>query len=140
MYKCFISKAYAEDLTTWHINFIRFGSAGLQLFGAIGVTLLVSRVKRTNPADWCLPPKIGRRGWFIMCAGTFFATVCAPALMQYGLFQIDVSVYTTLISLGPVWSLPIGVLTKGHRLTMRACIGSLMAAGGVIPLAMSIQA
>ncbi|CAE8611792.1 unnamed protein product [Polarella glacialis] len=131
-------KQHGRGSTTWHINLIRFGTAGIEIAIFLGAVVFTSRVMGRTPPDWCLIPKgLGRRGWAVLCLGVVFVTFVTPALTQYAIFEIEMAPYVTLTSTGPIWALPIGWVLKRERVSRRACCGSLLAVLGVVPLALA---
>lgn len=128
-------KEYGKEMSTWQINLLRFGSAGIEILAFLVALALVFWVLgRPTPAV-CEVPELGRRGWAFLCLGILFVTIMAPSLNQYAIFQLNLAVYVTLTSMGPIWALPIGLLVKRERVTVRSALGSLIAVGGIIPLA-----
>lgn len=135
-------KSGGQSLNTWQINMFRFGSAGLEIGVCLTAVAVASKGLGRPVPDWCVFPKdLGpssptmRQGWLLLMLGITFVTFAAPALSQYAIFEIQVAVFMTITSTGPVWALPIGFLVKRERPSLRAVVGSSMVVAGVIPLA-----
>lgn len=132
-------KKHARDLSTWHINLVRFGSAGLELGIFIATVAMLFRALGQPPPDWAEVPRLSPRSWELLALGVVFVTVLCPALTQYAIFELDIAVFVTLTSMGPIWALPIGLLVKGEPVTLRALVGSALAVCGVVPLAITVR-
>ena len=64
-----------------------------------------------------------------------FTTFLAPGLGNFALFRVSsLAVFSTLLCVGPIYSLPLGYLIKGERVTCRAVVGSVVAVLGVVPM------
>jgi len=131
-----LTKRHGRAMTTWHINVLRFGSAGFEIALFLLLASAAASMRGQQTLAWAALPRLSTRSWFMICTGVFFATFCTPALHQYALFQIDLAVYTTLISMGPVWALPVGVALKNEGVSLRTLLGSTFAVAGVVPMAL----
>jgi drug/metabolite transporter (DMT)-like permease len=124
-----ITKEYATHLSTWSINGIRFGSAaiGLAIGFAVGSIFRVVHDERTLAA----PQGMQRGAWARIWVGTLLATFICPALSQFALFEMDISVYSTLMALTPVHAIICARLVNGEHATAKAVAGSILAFTGV---------
>lgn len=117
-----VAKLGLEEISALQGTFIRMaaGGAGVLLFG------MASRRLR----HWVVPLRDPR------LAGTFVASV---AIVTFGGFwlslvamkNLDVSVANTLVSVEPVFVLPLAALFLGEKITFRTLFGTLAAVGGV---------
>jgi len=78
---------------------------------------------------WKMPSQSGR-AWTRVAAGAFFVTFLSPALSTYALFAMPLSLCLTLMSLSPVLALPLVVIMKRERISVRTILGSAMAVAG----------
>lgn len=63
--------------------------------------------------------------------GSLFGPFVAVWLMVYGLQNAPTGIVLTLLSLSPVWLLPLGAMFQGDRPTARESLGAVVAVGGV---------
>ena len=142
-----ITKKHAGKLLTWEINLVRFGFAA-----SLMCVLVVARGIGTGfgagplsghgcvgfaPARWRmhrLPVLGSARAWGLVLLGCLSTTFICPLLTAWALFRIDVAVYGTLTSTGPIYSLPVVRLLKKERVSWRAVSGAFVAVGGVLVL------
>lgn len=138
-----LTKQHGGALNTWEINLVRFGSAALALaLGAAfrgrtwGIERATSASAAGNASD--APrflPALTPREWAQVAAGVAFTTFLAPGLGNFALFRVtSLAVFSTLLCVGPIYSLPLGYLIKGERVTFRAVVGSVVAVVGVVPM------
>ncbi|KAL7536130.1 hypothetical protein ACHAXR_006932 [Thalassiosira sp. AJA248-18] len=159
-----LTKMYGVGMTTWSINLIRFGFAGVVLIcistgmrcsrrylqpeeyiepksevdevGSATMHIDNSNVTPTEPPppQWFELPTLTRIGWLQITAGVGLVTFLHPALGNYALFQIALGLAVSLGSIGPLYGLFMDWPFKGKRPTIYGCIGVLMAVAGVIIL------
>lgn len=153
-----LTKKYGVGMTTWSINLIRFGFAGVVLFCiSIGMRFrqCYSRSKEPieaksdtemhidnpNPAEdeqtpplWFELPTLTRTGWIQITVGVGLVTFLCPALSNYALFQIALGLAVSLGSIGPLYGLVFDWPFKGKRPTICGCLGTLLAIAGVVIL------
>jgi drug/metabolite transporter (DMT)-like permease len=145
-----ITKKYGVGMTTWSINLIRFGFAGLVLVGISTGMRLKQRVSRssktkynddaTNKDDACPTPQwfelpmLTRREWLKITTGVGLVTFLCPALSNYSLFQIALGLAVSLGSVGPIYGLILDWPFKGKKPTLHGCIGVFFAVAGVVVL------
>lgn len=156
-----LTKFYAAKMTTIDINLIRFGfAAGCMVVASASLstrsmcrrvdgfetenspddiqTAQNAKPTDTNTAWWALP-SMAVSGWWKVALGVFFVTFMCPALSNYALFKLDLGLTLTLLSLGPIYALPLGRVMKGEAVTWRGVLGACLAVGGVVALAFSYQ-
>ena len=138
-----LTKQHGGALNTWEINLVRFGSAALALaLGAAfrGRTWGIERATSASATDDATDaprflPALTPREWAQVAAGVAFTTFLAPGLGNFALFRVSsLAVFSTLLCVGPIYSLPLGYLIKGERVTFRAVLGSVVAVVGVVPM------
>ena len=140
-----LTKQHGGALNTWEINLVRFGSAAAALaLGAAFRGRTASRgIERATSASTIgdapdarrFLPELTPREWGQVAAGVAFTTFLAPGLGNFALFRVSsLAVFSTLLCVGPIYSLPLGYLIKGERVTCRAVVGSVVAVLGVVPM------
>ena len=138
-----LTKQHGGALNTWEINLVRFGSAALALaLGAAfrGRTWGIERATSASATDDTTDaprflPALTPREWAQVAAGVAFTTFLAPGLGNFALFRVSsLAVFSTLLCVGPIYSLPLGYFIKGERVTFRAVLGSVVAVVGVVPM------
>jgi drug/metabolite transporter (DMT)-like permease len=146
-----LTKKYGVGMTTWEINFIRFGFSGMcmtllsfslrlpQTVSDIG--LQYRRVSNeavsvaahdTVKEAWYRLPEMKLSSWMRISLGVAFVSFFMPALTNYAMFQISLALLLTLESIGPLYSLPLSFLLQNERPTYRACIGAILAVAGIL--------
>eukprot|EP01039_Chlorochromonas_danica_P001623 gene1627-1772_t len=156
-----LTKIYGEKMTTWEINFLRFGFAAVvmaflcmamyALKGGIKKSALsissYEIVERGKPSDdkdlvlenvsvdaWYVFPTYDRMSheqWGHVVLGILFVTFLCPALSNYALFQIPLGICLTLTSLGPIYSVPLVWFMTGETTGRQGMIGAILAVGGI---------
>jgi drug/metabolite transporter (DMT)-like permease len=158
-----LTKRHGASMNTWEINFIRFGFAAVSLACVAGVRAAVARrgsdasnaaYARVNDDDEegggggggggdtlkevtapFFLPSLTRDAWALVLLGVGFTTFLAPGLGNYALFRVpSLAVFSTLMCVGPLYSLPLGWYVKGERVTWRAVGGSFVAVVGCMPM------
>ena len=66
--------------------------------------------------------------------GVLFVTYISNSLSNFALLEIDVSICLTLTSIGPIYSLPVGYITKKDPITARSVVGSVLSVIGIFVL------
>jgi drug/metabolite transporter (DMT)-like permease len=153
-YGSLLTKEHGAGMTTWEINLIRFGFAGIVMLllsvvlhlrhwvvkqremkkGICGAVEEEDKNNKTSEIWYSLPRNMKRKSWLQVCMGVLFVTFFAPALSNYALFQVALALALTLGSVGPLYSLPLTWLLQHDRPTLRACAGGLLAVAGIIVL------
>ncbi len=90
--------------------------------------------KQGESKQWWVMPEAGsmtRRQWKLVTAGVGFVTFVCPALGNFALFQISMSLCVTLTSFGPLYSVPLAYAVKKREVKREAILGSLLAVAGV---------
>jgi len=158
-----LTKQYGVGMTTWSINLIRFGFAGVVLI-CISIGMRISghysalgslesqneedndktmnrdddtstaKNKPSPPPKWYKLPKLSRIGWLQITTGVGLVTFLCPALSNYALFQIALGFAISLGSIGPLYGLLLDWPFKGKRPTLCGCIGVVLAIAGVVIL------
>lgn len=144
-YGSILTKQHGVGMSTWSINLIRFGSAGLvmifiSLTSFMFVLLTRNRtsqilVPEDNGISWFLLPHMNMIAWLKICAGVLFVTFICPSLSNYALFQISLAFASTLGSISPLYALILEWPFHGTKPSFRAIIGASLAIGGVCILA-----
>ena len=156
-YGSLLTKEHGVGMTTWEINLIRFGFAGVVMLllsvvlhlrhwvvkqreikkedkSTCDVTEEEDANNETSEIWYSLPRNMKQKAWLQVCMGVLFVTFFAPALSNYALFQITLALALTLGSVGPLYSLPLTWLLQHDCPTLRACAGGLLAVAGIILL------
>ena len=149
-----LTKQYGQGMTTWQINMIRFGFAGICM-AILSSTLschqklstLLSTKKTQNPVDmslssslrrkttpWYALPNLTRNSWIHISIGVAFVTFLHPALVYYAMFQIPLALVLTLDSIGPLYSLPFAWMLQKEVPTCKAYLGVFLSIGGIVIL------
>ncbi|KAL3759622.1 hypothetical protein ACHAWU_009769 [Discostella pseudostelligera] len=153
-----LTKKYGVGMTTWSINLIRFGFAGVVLAGMSAGMRLKQRdssagnkdTKYDNeqtanengnvaesydqPPRWFELPTLSRKGWVKITTGVGLVTFLCPALSNYSLFQIALGLAVSLGSVGPLYGIILDWPFKGKKPTVFGCVGVFFAIAGVIIL------
>jgi drug/metabolite transporter (DMT)-like permease len=154
-YGSVLTKQHGTKFTTWEINLVRFGFAGI-------VMLLMSLALQlrdwwrmdnsatndeeqgtpttpTTTTPWYKLPQatMSTSAWLHVVTGVLFVTFFTPALSNYALFQIALALALTLGSVGPLYALPLTYLLQKDqkRPTLQACLGAMLTVGGIVILA-----
>ncbi|KAG7344545.1 EamA-like transporter family protein [Nitzschia inconspicua] len=139
-----LTKIYGAGMTTWEINLIRFGFAGLSM-GLISSSLIVRSKLSTNQSrfnhltvslPWYSLPSLSASSWAHVCSGVMCVTFLHPSMVNYAMFQVPLALLLTLDSIGPLYSLPMGWMIQGDQPTYKACIGACLSVGGIIILSL----
>mmetsp|Transcript_15621 Transcript_15621/g.21011 ORF Transcript_15621/g.21011 Transcript_15621/m.21011 type:complete len:353 (-) Transcript_15621:125-1183(-) len=134
----FLTRKYGTQLTTFDINAVRFGSAAVTLAAVGGAAKgFVARdsvwgVRFFGKTDWLA--EMPRKSWMLVSAGVLFVTVACPALSNWALFQLPLSVCLCLTSVGPLYAIPMSLYLKKEAVTYRSVFGSVVACAGVVVL------
>ncbi len=152
-----LTRKYGEGMTTWSINLIRFGFAGVVLVGiSTGMRLKQQGSRSSNTHNnhgnsmaidkidietesneqprWFELPTLTRKGWARITTGVGLVTFLCPALSNYSLFQIALGLAVSLGSVGPLYGLILDWPFNGKRPTVTGCVGALFAVAGVVLL------
>lgn len=143
-YGSILTKQHGGGMSTWSINLIRFGSAGI-IMGLISLTSYVvnstCNKRRTITSSvtnesrvWYLLPSMNVISWLKICIGVVLVTFLCPALSNYALFQISLAFALTLGSISPLYGLILEWPLKGIKPSFRCIIGACAAIGGVVIL------
>lgn len=146
-YGSILTKQFGVGMTTWAINLIRFGFAGIVMIIVCLVFIAQSKLISTSDdlatydatnelktVSWYLLPQMGRKEWGKICLGVAFVTFICPALSNYALFQIAIALAITLGSLTPLYALILEKILRGKKATKRGISGAILAVSGVIVL------
>lgn len=151
-----ITRQHGVGLTTWEINLVRFGFAGVVML-CVSLTLhiwhcLVARGRQRQKQEgmqeafisyqvdkvaWYALPHMTRRSWTLTSCGVVFVTFLCPALSQFALFLISVALCATLVSVGPLYVIPVAWLMLQKQPTVRGCLGACLTVGGIVLLSFS---
>lgn len=89
---------------------------------------------KTNSVKWYEFPLNGDmslRQWASVAVGVLFVTFLCPALANFALFRLPLSLSLTLNSLGPLYSIPLVYLMSGEKSGIQTVFGALLAVGGI---------
>ena len=134
----FLTRKYGSQMTTFDINAVRFGSAAVTLGMVGGIaktciaresTLGIGLLGKTNWLE-----NMSTRTWLWISVAVLFVTVGCPALSNWALFQLPLSVCLCLTSVSPLYAIPMSFLVKKEKVTLRAVVGSVVAISGVVVL------
>jgi drug/metabolite transporter (DMT)-like permease len=141
-----VTKKYGAGMSTWQINMIRFGFAGISMavlsfgltmsnkFFVATTTAQMSATIGPTVLPWYSLPSMIPSSWINVSSGVFCVTFLHPALVNYAMFQVPLALLLTLDSIGPLYSLPLSWVLQKEQPTCKACLGALMAVGGIIVL------
>ena len=145
-----LTKKYGVGMTTFEINLIRFGFAGICMallsFSLWSISNIASSATTTSTTTttmttsmtmkpaWYLLPDASYSTWRRISFGVVFVSFLQPALTNYAMFQISLALLLTLESIGPLYSLPLSYILQCDRPTFRACVGAILAVIGIIVL------
>jgi len=138
-----LTKQHGSQFTTWSINLVRFGSAGLFMIVVSSLMRIYERLRvarnqqeNGNITPWYRLPKLNWNGWLKISVGVLFVTFCCPALSNYALFKIALALALTLGSITPMYALFLEWMFYGasKKPTLRAIGGASLAIVGVVIL------
>jgi drug/metabolite transporter (DMT)-like permease len=75
--------------------------------------------------------EMSKEQWISVAVGVMFVTFLCPALSNYALFQLPLSVSLTLNSLGPVYSIPLVYLMLHEKSGWQSMVGAALAVAGI---------
>ena len=134
-YGSLLTKQNGVGMSTFAINLIRFGSAGVFM---ASVTILMIICQNKNAAEssnqnqaWFLLPRLSVRDWMKICVGVAFVTFLCPSLSNYALFQINLALALTLGSITPFYALFLEWSFYGKKPSLNAFFGVCLTVGGV---------
>jgi len=104
-------------------------SSRFSLSGA-GSTFLSDSIGGGGP--WYRMPRMKLQSWFIVSMGVLFVTFLTPALSNYAVIELSLALAVTLISVTPLFTVPLAWLMRGEVPTRRGCLGASLAVMGVI--------
>ena len=138
----FLTRRFGTKLTTFDINAVRFGSASftLMLVGGAARGCCVSRNSVLGQELYGKPNwwhSMTKKTWALVSCGVLFVTVLCPALSNWALFQLPLSVCLCLTSVSPLYAIPMAYFVKKEQITWRAVVGSILAIVGVVVLQFS---
>ena len=130
-----LTRIYGDELTTFEINSVRFGSAAVMLNLMRFATIIGERYRKSpgsSSVSWtAFPMTMTRREWFAVVVGIMFVTVGCPALSNYALFEIPLAMCLTLTSMGPFYALPLTYLSKKEPVSIKSMAASTLAFTGI---------
>ena len=141
-----LTKTYGRGMTTWEINLIRFGFAGLcmlllsffmklrRALSSSSTTSSGTNDAGTKAEEWYELPRIKGSSWIKVSLGVFFVSFLMPALTNYAMFEIALALLLTLESIGPLYSLPLSYILEEEKPTCRSCLGAFLAVVGIVIL------
>jgi Permeases of the drug/metabolite transporter (DMT) superfamily len=141
-YGSLLTKQHGGKFSSWSINLIRFGSAGIIMIVISCVMRFYRQIvdqkttcRHTVPS-WYMLPTMDMISWLKICMGVLLVTFICPALSNYALFQIALALALTLSSITPLYALLMEWLIHGSKKkpTWRSLGGATLAVGGVVIL------
>lgn len=141
-YGSLLTKQHGGKFSSWSINLIRFGSAGIIMIVISCVMRFYRHIvdqkttcRHTVPS-WYMLPTMDMISWLKICMGVLLVTFICPALSNYALFQIALALALTLSSITPLYALLMEWLIHGSekKPTWRSLGGATLAVGGVVIL------
>lgn len=154
-YGSLLTKQHGVGMTTWGINLIRFGFAGVTMTIMSSIMrmqhFLIQNRNQQNQQEhisheittdiststynnWYKLPSMKYKPWIKVSIGVMLVTFLCPSLSNYALFQIPLALAITLGSLTPLYALFLECPIKGNKPTLKSFIGSVFAIAGVVIL------
>ena len=161
-----LTKEFGVEMTTWEINFVRFGFSGLCMLLLTVFLQTRYRLSQNQPlagattsetqnygsiptndyptssqhlgteTPWYALPSLSRASWIRVTMGVLFVSFLTPALTNYAMFQIPLALLLTLESIGPLYSLPLAIVLQKECPSVRASIGAVLAVAGIALLSL----
>lgn len=157
-----LTKQHGVGMTTWTINLLRFGFAGITLL----LVSFIMRLRRCfrfrrdhtktqkNDTDttfhidqtcnttssatplplWYQLPSLHLEGYLQITVGVGLVTFLCPAFEKFALFQITLALSISLTSISPLYGLLLEIPFKGVRPTIWGYLGAFLAIAGVVIL------
>ena len=134
-YGSLLTKQYGIGMSTFAINLIRFGSAGV-FMASVTILMIICQNKNAAASSkqnqaWFLLPRLSVRDWMKICVGVAFVTFLCPSLSNYALFQINLALALTLGSITPFYALFLEWSFYGKKPSLNAFFGVCLTVGGV---------
>mmetsp|Transcript_54731 Transcript_54731/g.63973 ORF Transcript_54731/g.63973 Transcript_54731/m.63973 type:complete len:1190 (-) Transcript_54731:12-3581(-) len=95
---------------------------------------ITTTTRTGNKSEWYCLPQMPLRQWIIVSIGVVFVTFLCPALTNYALFEICISLAVTLNSLTPLFTIPLSWGMKGEKPDFYSVLGASVSMAGVIVL------
>lgn len=137
-YGSLLTKQHGINMTTWTINLIRFGFAGIVMAALSSImriyACLTQEEIQQQTTKWYKLPSMKYKAWIKVSIGVGLVTFLCPALSNYALLQIALVLAITLGSVTPLYALVLEWPLKGRRPTLKSVFGSFLAVGGVVIL------
>eukprot|EP00511_Aplanochytrium_stocchinoi_P012803 CAMPEP_0204881954 /NCGR_PEP_ID=MMETSP1349-20130617/3115_1 /ASSEMBLY_ACC=CAM_ASM_000710 /TAXON_ID=215587 /ORGANISM="Aplanochytrium stocchinoi, Strain GSBS06" /LENGTH=138 /DNA_ID=CAMNT_0052041139 /DNA_START=331 /DNA_END=747 /DNA_ORIENTATION=- len=131
-------------MTSFQVNLIRWGSAFVVLLGvwiSFRTIRLIAELKqpertpKTNMfPSWYLCPSLVTGKWILVFLGIFLLNYGSAGLTNYAVLNLELFLYQTLISVGPLYAMPVLWLMTGERVSFRGTLGTLVAVSGLVIL------
>ena len=87
------------------------------------------------PVPWhYLPPNIAWSVWVSLLLAAFLCVVVSSVCSTYALFRMPVALLVSLLSTGPLFSIPVVYCVKRERVTARGKYGAMLTVVGVAVL------
>jgi drug/metabolite transporter (DMT)-like permease len=136
-YGVVLTKQYGARFTSWQINLVRFGFAGVFMLLVSAWFRVYKRISGRSDASkyyWYQLPRMKTSSWARISLGVAFATFACPALSNYAVFEIPLGLALTLFSIAPLYTIPLVWIMKGEKPTKRGITGAMIAVTGVVLL------
>lgn len=134
-----ITRYHGQQLSTWTINLVRFGSASVITAAGMACARCYSSLREEPPPKWALIPALSPRGWATIFLGASMVTFTAPALLNFSLFYISLGAWTALSSLGPVYAVLVLCALRGEVTPPAGLAGAALAAIGATIVSLSVH-
>ena len=137
-----LTRRHGLTLTTWQLNFVRFGAGALMtLLGLVAVHAWSALARpHAPPPEWAaLVPTQPAKSWVAAGCGCVCTTFLASALANYALFGLPLGIWSAMTSLGPVWSIPVLYLLRREVTSVRGVLGAALAVCGAAACSMAAR-
>jgi drug/metabolite transporter (DMT)-like permease len=134
-----ITRYHGQQLSTWTINVVRFGSASVLTAAGMACARCFSSLRRDPSPEWTLLPSLRLRGWAKIFLGASIVTFATPALLNFSLFYMSLGAWTALGSLGPVYAVVVLWVLRGEVTPPAGLAGAALAAAGATIVSLSVH-
>ena len=124
-----LTKRYGQGFNAFEIAGIRHGSSAVLLLGLVFGHRLAG-----DHASWSSFPRLPPKSLRFVFLGILTTTFLTGMLNSFAIFQLPLATYSLLISLTPIWAIPVVYVLKEEHSSLLAIVGSVFAVLGVVPL------
>ncbi len=118
-----------QTIDPWTATLVRM------ILGTLSATLLMAALMGTRSMDRGTNESTAQRGLGVVSVlivlGAIFGPVLGVWLSLVSIDRVDAGIAATLMSLSPIFILPVARLVEGEHITARAVLGALIAVVGV---------